>query len=109
MILAGPNLIFQSVVDCLDDLPKPVEQPHEGRMRAEGERVEPTGTIPVAVRDPEDVHLLAAALGGNAAYLVTGDADLPILNGDPALGPLRIVAARAFLDALARRRGGTGA
>ncbi len=72
------------------------------RMRTEGERVTPTETVPVAVRDPKDVHLLAAALGGNAAYLVTGDADLLVLNGDVALGPLRIATARAFLDDLSR-------
>ena len=79
------------------------------RMRTEGERIVPTETVPVAVRDPKDAHLLAAALGGNAAYLVTGDADLLILNGDMALGPLRIVTARAFLDDLARHEGGTDA
>jgi len=79
------------------------------RMRTEGERVTPRETIPVAVRDPKDTHLLAAALGGNAAFLVTGDADLLILDGDVALGPLRIVTARAFLDDLARRGGGTDA
>ena len=75
-------------------------------MRTAGERVTPSETIPVAVRDPKDTHLLAAALGGNAAFLVTGDADLLVLNGDPALGPLRIVTARAFLDDLARREEG---
>ncbi len=72
------------------------------RMRVQGERVTPQGTIPVAIRDAKDVHLLAAALGGNADYLVTGDADLLVLAGDPLLGPLRIVTARAFLDDLPR-------
>ncbi len=79
------------------------------RMRAEGERVVPAETVPVTVRDPKDTHLLGAALGGDAAYLVTGDADLLILDGDPALGRLRIVTARSFLDDLAWRGGETDA
>lgn len=69
------------------------------RMRAEGERVIPTGTVPVAVRDAKDIHLLAAALSGDAEYLITGDADLLVLNGDPAPGRLRIVTVRAYFDA----------
>ncbi len=72
------------------------------RMRVQGERVPPQGTVPVAVRDAKDIHLLAAALGGNADYLVTGDADLLVRAGDPALGPLRITTARTFLDDLLR-------
>jgi putative PIN family toxin of toxin-antitoxin system len=68
------------------------------RMRAEGEQVLPTGTVPVAVRDAKDIHLLAAALGGDAEYLLTGDADLLVLNGDPALGRLRIVTVRAYFN-----------
>lgn len=38
--------------------------------------VVPSPNIPVSLRDPKDVHILAAALGGNADYLVTGDGDL---------------------------------
>jgi len=84
-------------------LTAPVVAPLLRRMRMQGERVTPQGTIPVAVRDAKDIHLLAAALGGNAAYLVTGDADLLVLAGDPSLGSLRIVTARTFLDDLSRR------
>ncbi len=57
-------------------------------------------TPPIRVRDPKDDHILAAALGANVAYLVTGDDDLLSLADDPRLGALRIVTARAFLDAL---------
>lgn len=49
-------------------------------------------------RDPEDDFMLALGLGGNADYLVTGDQDLLILNGDPALGKLKIITAKGFLD-----------
>lgn len=44
--------------------------------------------------------ILAAALGGGADYVVTGDADLLVLNGDPRLGNLRIVTAGDFLALL---------
>jgi len=54
--------------------------------------------LPVHVRDPKDDHLLAAALGGKADYLVTGDEDLLTLDGDPKLPNLRILAVRPFLD-----------
>jgi len=56
--------------------------------------------LPIAVRDPKDDMVLAAALGGAADYLVTGDDDLLTLAGDPRLGALRIVTVRAFLDRL---------
>ena len=69
------------------------------RMRVQGERVTPAGMVPVAVRDVKDTHLLAAALGGDADYLITGDADLLVLDGDPALDQLRIVTVRTYFDA----------
>jgi putative PIN family toxin of toxin-antitoxin system len=56
--------------------------------------------LPIHVRDPKDDHLLAAALGGKADYLVTGDADLLTLDRDPKLPNLRILSVRSFLDLL---------
>ena len=56
--------------------------------------------LPIHVRDPKDDHLLAAALGGKADYLVTGDADLLTLDRDPKLPHLRILSVRPFLDLL---------
>ena len=47
--------------------------------------------LPVRVRDPKDAHILAAAVGGDADYLVTGDRDLLVHRGEPRLGQLRIV------------------
>lgn len=53
--------------------------------------------LPVAVRDPKDEHILAAALGGEADYLVTGDEDLLVLNKSEALGNLSIISVAEFL------------
>lgn len=64
-------------------------------------RVEPVASLPVPVRDPKDEPILAAALGGGADYLVTGDNDLLTLSGDPRIGQLKIVTASAFLAVLA--------
>jgi len=56
--------------------------------------------LPLQVRDPKDNHILAAALGGGAAYLVSGDADLLSLADDPRLAPVRIITMQAFLTLL---------
>jgi predicted nucleic acid-binding protein len=55
---------------------------------------------PLLVRDPKDDMILAAAIGGNADFLVTGDADLLVLANDPKLGHLRIVSPSEFLSLL---------
>ena len=62
--------------------------------------VAPREAVPLPIRDPKDEPILAAALGGDADYLVTGDDDLLVLDGDPRLGKLRIVTAREFLHIL---------
>lgn len=60
----------------------------------------PVPDSPVTVRDPEDAHVLATALGGGADYLVSGDDDLLTLADDARLAPVRIVTARYFLQLL---------
>jgi putative PIN family toxin of toxin-antitoxin system len=62
------------------------------------ESVTPQTSLPVHSRDPKDDKLLALALGGNADYLITGDNDLLVLDGDPALEHLRIITAALFLQ-----------
>lgn len=62
------------------------------------EIVEPLVHIPIHSRDPKDDFLLASAIGADADYLVTGDDDLLVLNGDPKLGKLKILSATEFLD-----------
>ena len=62
--------------------------------------VVPSSSIPVSLRDPKDEHILAAALVGKADYLVTGDDDLLVHQGDPRLGALQIVTASQFLAML---------
>lgn len=59
--------------------------------------VTPIASLHVAVRDAKDEMVLATTLGGAAEYLVSGDADLLTLAGDPRLGSLHIVTAREFL------------
>ncbi len=68
-------------------------------------RVIPAPTIPLTVRDPKDAKIVAAALGGEADYLVTGDDDLLVLARDPRLGRLRIVTVAAFLAVLGEQKG----
>jgi putative PIN family toxin of toxin-antitoxin system len=63
-----------------------------------GEWVEPREEI-IACRDPDDDKFLATAISGEADVLVSGDADLLVL--DPFRG-LPIVAPVRCLDALAR-------
>lgn len=60
----------------------------------------PLDMLPVRCRDPKDDPVLACALGGNADFIVSGDADLLELDRHPALGKLRIVTPRAFLELL---------
>ena len=69
------------------------------------ERVIPHEPPPVSSRDPKDDPLLAVALSGHASYLITGADDLLVLDGEPALGTLRIVTVRDFLRLLAQQRG----
>lgn len=54
--------------------------------------------LPLHSRDPKDDYLLAVSLGGKADYLITGDKDLLVLNGNLALGNLKIITAKEFLD-----------
>lgn len=49
------------------------------------------------VRDEKDEMILASAVDGRADFLVTGDHDLLCLKDDPALGSLRLVAAKEFI------------
>ena len=58
----------------------------------------PTKTLQVHSRDLKDDMVLACALSGNADYLVTGDKDLLILNGEPKLKAMQIVTAKKFLE-----------
>jgi predicted nucleic acid-binding protein len=59
--------------------------------------------LPLLVRDPMDNDLLAAALGGQADHLVSGDNDLLVLAGDSRLGRLQIVNPRQFLNIIERQ------
>ena len=62
--------------------------------------VQPQRQVPVAIGDPKDEIVLVTALGGDADYLVTGDADLLVLRDDPSIGGLRILTVREVLTVL---------
>lgn len=62
--------------------------------------VNPRGRSPVPVRDPKDEIVVATSISGHADVIVTGDEELLVLNGNPQLGNLHILTARAFLDLL---------
>jgi putative PIN family toxin of toxin-antitoxin system len=68
-----------------------------------GLRVSPP-SLSVNVRDPKDQVILASAVGGQAEYPVTGDDDLLVLDGAPALGSLRILTPREFLQILSQEQ-----
>lgn len=53
-----------------------------------------------ACRDPKDDKFLEAAVSGQATHLITGDADLLVL--DPFQG-IRILPPQEFLDMIIRR------
>jgi putative PIN family toxin of toxin-antitoxin system len=54
-------------------------------------------TIEPVCRDPDDDHVLAAALAAEADVIVTGDADLLALG---TYEDIRILTVRAFLEEL---------
>ncbi len=70
------------------------------RIDATARKVPLLRHLPFSLRDPKDEPILAAALGGKADYLVTGDDDLLIERNNPKLGKLQIVTTIEFLKIL---------
>ena len=64
-----------------------------------GEQVEPNRRVTVC-RDPDDNHVIEAALAGNAEFVVTGDEDLLVLN---QFETVRFITPREFLAILDER------
>jgi putative PIN family toxin of toxin-antitoxin system len=65
--------------------------------------VNPQRRLPVVIRDPKDSIVLATGIGGRADYIVTGDEDLLVLNGNSRIGAISILTVRQFLDILEGR------
>jgi putative PIN family toxin of toxin-antitoxin system len=57
--------------------------------------IAPAVEVPVVVRDPDDEHVIAAAIHGRAEVIVTGDKDLLDLGFHRGI---RIITPRAFAD-----------
>lgn len=74
-------------------VPDKVIRGAEAFLRRRGEVVEGPARPAIKVRDPADAHVLAEAIAGRAAVLVTGDKDL-LDVADKA--PLPIVTPRGF-------------
>ena len=55
-------------------------------------------TLPIHSRDIKDDKLLACAIAGECDYLITGDQDLLVLNGNQPLGKIKILTAKEFLS-----------
>lgn len=67
-------------------------------IRSRADLVTPPDELPLRSRDPKDDIFLACALAGGCRYLITGDSDLLVLAGHPALGSLRILTPRQFIE-----------
>lgn len=67
-------------------------------LEALGKMVEELPTIPPICRDPDDDHVITAAVAAQVTFIVTGDKDLLELSHYEGI---RILTARAFVDAIA--------
>lgn len=65
--------------------------------------------LPITCRDPKDDKFLAAALGGNAEYVLTGDEESLSRNGAPEVITLQIITVSDFLDRFPALRTGNDA
>ena len=108
ILLTSDELIHEVVDDVLhrDSIKDRYQLSEEriqrliSRLHQIAVRVVPLSVLPLHSRDRKDDKLLSLALGGSADYLLTGDQDLLVLNGHPALGKLQIITAAAFLQIL---------
>ena len=105
-VLVGEvNLVeFRRVLrDRFDAAPEQIESA-EALLRDQTVITKPRAASPVRVRDQEDEWVLASALAGGAAMLVTGDKDLLAVAED---APLPILTPRVAWERLRGDRGGT--
>ncbi|HUO58197.1 MAG TPA: putative toxin-antitoxin system toxin component, PIN family [bacterium] len=80
--------------------PKEEVEEYLGVLSLHADWVQPPVLSRLVSRDPKDDAVLATALQGKAAYLVTGDKDLLALK---RFGRIQIVSPRIFWDKVAGR------
>jgi len=78
-------------------LPPGIIQETDAFLRRQALVISDAPPLPLAIRDMEDLPILAEALAGKADVFVTGDKDLLELPSDP---PLPILSPRAFWEEL---------
>lgn len=82
------RLFKEQMVELVDDI----------KASAEIISSMPDEQLSIRSRDPKDDRFLSCALSSDVDYLITGDEDLLVLSGNPALGKLKIITAKEFLD-----------
>jgi len=92
-VLAELQRILQGKIG----LPRGIIQETDVFLRRQAIVVSDAAPLSFAIRDKEDLPVLAEAIAGNADVLVTGDKDLLEPPSDP---PLPILSPRAFWEEL---------
>ncbi len=92
-VLAELQRILQGKIG----LPPGIIQEADVFLRRQAMVVSDAPLLSLAIREREDLPVLAEAIAGNADVLVTGDKDLLDLPSDP---PLSILSPRAFWEEL---------
>lgn len=105
--LLVPEVVLVEVRRALERkirLPAPLVTSIDRLLREQTVVPKPPQPADVEVRDKDDSWVLASAVAGSAAVLVTGDKDLLVLG---AAAPLPIESPREFWVRLRTREGGT--
>jgi putative PIN family toxin of toxin-antitoxin system len=101
-MVTAPELIQELEGVLQRDYIQKFIQPAEGQalldaIRLKAEILPALGSVPPFARDPKDDKFVACALVGNAAYIITEDKDLLVLE---ALEDVRMVTPNEFIQSI---------